>query len=145
MDAIKKDADAGAPLAAMFIAQEVAPNEYELARANRKLKEQSVTKLTETERAAKITTFNMSQATPPPLVTVNNNQYTRTEVEIDDPRFKDAKSKPPAGSYVYEIQYQNGTVRYYTPYDMTLLYEGNPYNSQMNQISLQGFQITPGE
>jgi len=145
MDAIKKDADAGAPLAAMFIAQEVAPNEYELAKASRKLKEGNVTKLTETERAAKITTFNMSQDEPPPLVTVNNNQYTRSEVMIDDPRFKDAKSKPPSGSYVYEIQYQDGTIKYYTPYDMTLLYEGNPYNSEMNQISLQGFQISPSE
>ena len=79
MDAIKKDADAGAPLAAMFIAQEVAPDEYERARANRKLGKtdtkylpEHVVKKMEQENTIKNTAIALDPNAPKRTIPVTN-------------------------------------------------------------------------
>lgn len=143
MDAIKKDGDAGKSLLATYLSSVSANQEYELGKGKRKKTPGSTYKESNSTKNARVTTFNLSQPVPPPVVTINNNQYKRinydSTIHGEHPGMESGKDS------IYTITYSNGEQRFYTPYDLSNLYEGNEFNSKMNQISMGGFSIAPPE
>tara|TARA_R110002012_G_scaffold321792_1_gene551438 strand:- start:9081 stop:10628 length:1548 start_codon:yes stop_codon:yes gene_type:complete len=141
IDAIKNDSKSGTPLLQAFMSSEVANNEFEHGKNQRKLAKGNQYKETAAVRNARVTTFNLSQATPPPIVTINNNQYKRVRYDATKHGVYDDMAS--GKDFIYTITYSNGEQRFYTPFDLSNLYEGNEFNSKMTQTTMGGFAIAP--
>ena len=143
IDAIKKDSKSGTPLLQAFMSSEVANAEFEHGKNQRKQAKGSQYKETAATKNARVTTFNLSQATLPPLVTINNNQYKK--VKYNSSIHGEHNGMVSGKDDIYTITYSNGEQRFYTPYDLSNLYEGNEFNSKMRQTTMGGFSIAPPE
>jgi len=143
IDAIKKDSKSGTPLLQAFMSSEVANSEFEHGRNQRKQAKGNQYKETAATKNARVTTYNLSQATLPPLVTINNNQYKK--IKYNSSIHGEHNGMVSGKDDIYTITYSNGEQRFYTPYDLSNLYEGNEFNSKMRQTTMSGFAIAPPE
>ena len=143
IDAIKKDGDAGKSLVATYLSSVSANEEYELGKGKRKKTPGSTYKESAATKNARVTTTNLSQPNPPPVVTINNNQYKKIRYKQDIHGKHDGLVS--GKDEIYTIRYSNGEQRFYTPFDLSNLYEGNEFNSKMKPISMGGFSIAPPE
>jgi len=143
IDAIKKDSKSGTPLLQAFMSSEVANAEFEHGRNQRKLAKGNQYKETAATKNARVTTYNLSQPTLPPLVTINNNQYKK--IKYNSSIHGEHNGMVSGKDDIYTITYSNGEQRFYTPYDLSNLYEGNEFNSKMRQTTMSGFAIAPPE